>query len=179
MSNLLKRLMELSDLPYKAKEVAPIEEATELTEEERLLAETAAAELIAQSKARNANPTANKNDTVEPPTPDALDLEGDEQHNGIASTESGKKMPAPAEVMSQVKQRISELKAAIEKYDERGYNEGGVKVNAVDCLEKIAAFLSLGTEEGYAEAQVFLGTLMSPITGMFPPRLIKYLATQK
>jgi hypothetical protein len=85
----------------------------------------------------------------------------------------GKKVRVPADVTTAINQRISELKASIAQYNEKGYNDAGAKENAIEALEQIAANLKL--EDGLMIANVFYGTLMSPITDLFPPKVVKFL----
>lgn len=80
----------------------------------------------------------------------------------------GTTVKVPADVSSAITKRISELKAAIAEFD-----DGGVKPNAIEALEQIAADLKL--EDGHAKAALFYGTLMSPITDLFPPKLVKFI----
>lgn len=81
----------------------------------------------------------------------------------------------PADVTAAINSRIAELKQSIKQYNDKGYNDGGVKPNAIEALEKIAADLKL--EDGLTVANVFYGTLMSPITDLFPPKVVKFLHT--
>ena len=82
----------------------------------------------------------------------------------------------PAEVMSAIDKRIKELKASIERYDHTGYNDKSVKQLSVDALGQIKKNLGRGDYEGFMEAQVFFGTLMSPIWDMLPAQVVNYLA---
>lgn len=90
--------------------------------------------------------------------------------------EREKKIAVPAEIKSSVANRIKELKASIEQYDEKGYNDHSQKGKAIECLEHIMENLALGNVEGLKQAQIFFGTLMSPITDLFPSNLITFLA---
>ena len=90
--------------------------------------------------------------------------------------EEATKVKIPADVMKHVNKRLKELKAAIEDFDNKGYNDKSVKSRAVECLEKIKAHLEAGTQEQFKQAQVYYGTLMSPIFDMFPTQLINFLA---
>lgn len=89
---------------------------------------------------------------------------------------TGTKNVVPKEVMAAIDRRVSEIKKSIERYDHTGYNDHSVKRNAVECLEQIKKNLSRGDHEGFMEAQVFFGTLMSPIWDLFPAQLVNYLA---
>ncbi len=86
---------------------------------------------------------------------------------------AGSKVKVPADVTSAISSRIAELKQSIAQYNEKGYNDGGVKVNAIEALEQIAADLKL--EDGLTIANIFYGTLMSPITDLLPPKVVKFL----
>lgn len=95
-------------------------------------------------------------------------------------TEQAEKVVVPADVTSHLDKRIKELKASIEEYDNKGYNDtgaiyAGVKQNAIDALEKIKDHLSKGDSEEYKMAQVYYGTLMSPIRDLLPSQLINFL----
>lgn len=95
-------------------------------------------------------------------------------------TEQAEKVKVPTEVFSQIDKRLKELKASIEEYDEKGYNDtgaiySGVKDVAVDALEKMKDHLSKGDSESYKEAQVYYSTLMSPIQDLLPSFLVRFL----
>jgi hypothetical protein len=83
------------------------------------------------------------------------------------------KAKVPADVTAAINSRIAELKQSIAQYNEKGYDDGGVKVNAIEALEQIAADLKL--EDGLTIANIFYGTLMSPITDLLPPKVVKFL----
>lgn len=93
--------------------------------------------------------------------------------------EQATKVKTPADVMKHVNKRLKELKAAIDQYDEKGFNDQSVKGLAVECLEKIKAHLVAGTDEEFKMAQVYYGTLMSPIFDMFPTQLINFLHSKR
>lgn len=93
--------------------------------------------------------------------------------------EESDKIKVPADVMKHLNKRIKELKASIETYDEKGYDDKSVKSTAIDCLEKIKKHLEAGNREEYKQAQVYYGTLMSPIFDMFPTQLINFLHSDK
>lgn len=86
------------------------------------------------------------------------------------------KVEVPADVTAAISKRIVELKTAIAKYDDKGYNDDSSKQKAVECLEKIQSDLAQKDEDGFAAAQIYIGTLMSPITNLFPPKVIKFLS---
>jgi len=90
--------------------------------------------------------------------------------------EREKKVVVPADVKKAVSARIAELKAAIAQYDEKGYNDISQKEKAIECLEQIMDNLSSGDVEGLKQAQIFFGTLMSPITDLFPAKIVTFLA---
>lgn len=87
------------------------------------------------------------------------------------------KIEFPAEIKKSIDNRISELKKAIELYDEKGYNDGSLKPNAIEVLEKIKEKLSEETYEGFKQAQMLFQRLMNPITSLLPSKLINFLAT--
>ena len=82
---------------------------------------------------------------------------------------AGKVVKVPADVTKAIEQRVKELKAALDQFKEKQ----GVKPNAIEALEKIAR--ELKHEGGLEAANLFYGTLMSPITDLFPPKLVKFL----
>lgn len=86
------------------------------------------------------------------------------------------KVHVPAEVRKEINKRIKELKSAILRYDDKGYNDKSIKQQAVDCLEQILQDLSTGDVEGVKKAQIYFETLMSPLTDFFPPKLVNWLA---
>lgn len=96
--------------------------------------------------------------------------------DGVAQMQKSK-MRVPSKVLSQLDQRINELKSAIAEYDDKGYNDGSVKQNAVDVLEKMKEHLKQGNLEGLKQATIYYGTLMSPITDLLPASLPVYLTT--
>ena len=81
---------------------------------------------------------------------------------------AGKTSKVPSDVSSALNKRVSELKQSLSRYGDKG-----AKQNAVDALEKIADLLKL--EDGLTDAAVFYGTLMSPITDLFPPKVVKFI----
>ena len=81
---------------------------------------------------------------------------------------AGKTSKVPSDVSSALNKRVSELKQSLARYGDKG-----AKQNAVDALEKIADLLKL--EDGLTDAAVFYGTLMSPITDLFPPKVVKFI----
>jgi hypothetical protein len=84
-----------------------------------------------------------------------------------------------AKVKADVKQRMKELDDLIDEYKEKEHFHGTVKpaiFNARKALNVIMDHLNSGTLEDLKQAQIFLPTLMSPITNLFPPSLIKFLA---
>lgn len=90
------------------------------------------------------------------------------------------KVPAvkvPSDVYSAITKRVAELQAAIKLNDEKGYNDGSVKVNAIDALEQIAD--NLKKEDGLTKANLFYHTLMGPILELIPPVVIKFLHKHK
>lgn len=98
------------------------------------------------------------------------------ENSGI-KFEQGTKIRLPSAVKTAVKTRISELNRAILQYDDKGYNDKSIKQQTVDCLNQILQDLSSNDLEGVKKAQVYITTLMSPLTDFFPPQLINWLAT--
>lgn len=82
----------------------------------------------------------------------------------------------PTSVKAEVAKRIAELKKSIEHYDKKGYNDQSQKQKAIECLEKILDNLSTEDLDGLKKAQIYFGTLMSPITDLFPSGIINFLA---
>ena len=89
--------------------------------------------------------------------------------------ERADKVEVPSDVKSAVSARIAELKKSIAEYDDKGFNDVSQKEKAIECLEKIMEHLAQGNSEGLKHAQIFFGTLMSPITECFPAKLITFL----
>lgn len=81
----------------------------------------------------------------------------------------------PADVSKAIAARISELKRSMAQFNDKGYDDGGVKQNAIEALEQVVS--DLATEDGLTKANIFFGTLMSPIQDMFPPKVVKFLHT--
>lgn len=88
----------------------------------------------------------------------------------------GIKMKTPKDVIEAIDARLAEIRDSIDRYDRKGYNEKSVKANAVEALEQIKRNLSQNDQEGFMEAQVYFGTLMSPIWDLFPAKVVNYLA---
>jgi hypothetical protein len=91
-----------------------------------------------------------------------------------------KKAPkASSKVKSDVSQRIKELDKLIRDYKEKTHFFGEVKpaiFNAKEALEEIQGKINDGSMDAYKEAQIHFQKLMSPITNLFPPSLVKFLA---
>lgn len=90
---------------------------------------------------------------------------------------ANRKFIVPTKIKSEAKKRISELEAAIELDDEKGFNQESVKTLAIEAIEKILDNLSQNNELGYKNAIIYLDTLMSPIIDLLPTSLLKYLRT--
>lgn len=89
------------------------------------------------------------------------------------------KIRIPADVKTAVNTRIAELKKSIEFYDEKGYNDQSQKQKAIECLQQIMDDLTPANVEALKKAQIYFGTLMSPITDLFPSKLVNFLANAK
>jgi hypothetical protein len=87
------------------------------------------------------------------------------------------KVVVPKDVMSQINQRIKELKDSIEMYDKTTYVEQySNKQKAIENLEFIREKLKMGNMEGFKQAQVHYGTLASIFAGnLFPAKLVDFL----
>lgn len=99
-------------------------------------------------------------------------------------TEQEEKVEVPSDVSKWITKRVAEIKASMEEYDDKGYNDtgaiyAGVKGNAIEALEKFKEHLAKGDSEGYKMAQVYYGTLMSPIQDMLPSQLVKFLHSKQ
>lgn len=86
------------------------------------------------------------------------------------------KIEVPSDIKKAATQRIAELKKSIEYYEQKGYNDHSQKQKAIECIEKIMDNLSAGDLEGLKKAQIFVTTLMSPITDLMPANLFVWLA---
>ena len=49
-------------------------------------------------------------------------------------------------------------------------------VSSIEALQQIKKNLQRGDHEGFMEAQIYFGTLMSPIWDMIPAQVVNYLA---
>lgn len=86
------------------------------------------------------------------------------------------KMKHPKEVMKGIDTRIKELEQSIKRFDQNqfyGYNSP--KHNAIDSLKEIKRFLDMGDYDGFMQAQIYFGTLMSAIWDLLPASLVNYL----
>ena len=110
------------------------------------------------------------------PTKVEVDYENGPTENSGIKYERGTKIRLPNAVKNVVKDRIKQLDDAILRYDDKGYDDKSIKQQAVDCLNQILQDLSTGDLEGLKKAQIYFGTLMSPLTDFFPPQLINWLA---
>lgn len=106
---------------------------------------------------------------------DSKELENDAESTIEQAKED--KVEIPSKVISQIDTRVKELKAAQADFDEKGYNDGSVKQNAIDFLEKVKAHLGKGDMAGFQQSQILFQTLMSPIQHMLPSALVNFLAT--
>ena len=86
----------------------------------------------------------------------------------------------PRSIISDINNTIKDIQSSIADYDEKGYNDGaGANSNknkAIEALEQIKTNLKSRDYEGFKEAQQFFLTLMSPITDLFPPTIVNFLA---
>lgn len=87
------------------------------------------------------------------------------------------KVKMPKEVKKAIEDRIKELHQAISLEDDTGFNDKSVKQNAVDSLSQILQDTEDDTIDGVKNAQIFLGTLMNPITNLFPQQLFNWIGT--
>ena len=87
------------------------------------------------------------------------------------------KVEVPKEVMDSINNRIKELEKSIKRYDRKGYDEKSVKPKAIEALNKIKDHLKQGDLEGIMHAQVYFGTLMSPIWDMIPAKVVNFVTT--
>lgn len=82
-----------------------------------------------------------------------------------------------AELVSVDKTVISSINARIKELDElEDEKSSGAKSNAIDSLKKIKEYIEQGTVESHKYAQIFFGTLMSPITDLIPAKVVNYIA---
>jgi hypothetical protein len=106
------------------------------------------------------------------------DTDADEYYG--LDTQRGERVKIPKKLTTSINSKIKEIAASIDHYDEKGYNDGdgdnSNKIKAMDALEQIKSNLSLRTEEGMKQAQLFFLTLMSPITDLFPADVVNFLA---
>lgn len=84
----------------------------------------------------------------------------------------------PADVIKSVTQRKRELQKSIEQYDTKGFNQDSQKEKAIECLDKIIDNLASNSQDGFKQAQIYFATLMTPITDLFPSKLVLFLADE-
>lgn len=84
----------------------------------------------------------------------------------------------PSEIKTSITKRITEVKKSIEEFSEKKYiaNHGDILPNVIEELENIMKELKLQNRGGFVRAQLILLKLMSPITNLFPQKLIIFLA---
>lgn len=85
----------------------------------------------------------------------------------------------PKEVKDDVAKRIGELDKLIDEFNSQKHFHGQVEpavFNAKDSLKLIMDKLNAGDMLSFKEAQIHFQKLMSPITNLFPPSLIHFLA---
>ena len=106
---------------------------------------------------------------------DAIDDKAQSDERTGKDIRNDTKVKTPSDVMSAIDKRIKELNSAIDRYDNKGYDDKSIKGNVVDALEQIKTNLKRGDMEGFVEAQMFFNTLMSPMWDMIPAQVVKYL----
>lgn len=89
------------------------------------------------------------------------------------------KVVMPKEVKDAIVKRVKELKDAIDKYDNKGYNDISQKGKAVEALDKIVELVASETMKGLKEAILYYNSLMNPITDLFPSNLIVWLTDKR
>lgn len=98
----------------------------------------------------------------------------------LSNEDDTRTVPKPsAKVKADVAQRIKELSNLIADYKKEQHFYPDIKpavYNAKESLELIMDFLNAGTLDDYKQAQIHFQKLMSPITNLFPPTLVKFLA---
>lgn len=91
----------------------------------------------------------------------------------VKGSDSDEKPSVPAAVTKAISTRIAELKDAINRFDEKGYNDGSVKQDAIDALEQIAD--NLKQENGITKANIFFNKQASMIQDLIPPAVVKFI----
>ena len=104
------------------------------------------------------------------------EFEDDKDYRNGSDVERDSSVKLSKEVIEQVNKRISEIKQSMELYDEKGYNDGSLKKQAIECMEKIMDQLKEENLESFKQAQIYFQTLMSPLTDFFPAKLVNFLA---
>ena len=162
------RMRELAGVPAVAPKAVVIETVEEVVEEvvadEVVADEVVAVEVVADEVVADEVVVAEAEEVKAEDKAPELDAKAEKK---------AAKVKVPADVTAAINARIAELKQSIAQYNEKGYDDGGVKLNAIEALEQIAADLKL--EDGLTIANVFYGTLMSPITDLLPPKVVKFL----
>ena len=176
------RMRELAGVSPVAPKAVVIETVEEVVAEEVVADEVVAVEEVVADEAVAIEPVAVEEVVADEVTVEEVVVEAEADEAKVEdkapaldtkAENKTSKVKVPADVTSAITSRIAELKQSIAQYNEKGYNDGGVKVNAIEALEQIAANLKL--EDGLTSANVFYGTLMSPITDLFPPKVVKFL----
>ena len=104
------------------------------------------------------------------------EFEDDKDERNGSNKERSEDVKLPKEIVEQVNKRISEIKKSMELYDEKGYNDISLKKQAIECMEKIMDHLKEENIESFKQAQIYFQTLMSPLTDLFPAKLVNFLA---
>lgn len=85
-----------------------------------------------------------------------------------------------ATVKSDINNRIKELDVLIKDYEAKKHFYGEIKpaiFNAKDVLTKLLAKGTTGKMRDYKEAQLLFQKVSSPISNLFPPSVVRFLAT--
>ena len=117
-----------------------------------------------------------KDEFVEDEEKTSCEEELEKVTESVSGDNFDKKIDFPKDIKKAIDDRIKELHKAIELDDSKGYNDQSVKQNAVDALTQILQNHD-GTLDGLKKNQIFIGTLMTPITSLLPQQIYSWLGT--
>jgi hypothetical protein len=91
--------------------------------------------------------------------------------------DDSEKVNVPASVLSALQKVSSEMTAEANKYKERDDARSSFCMTVAAAMDTLKMHLSTGTVDGVKQAQIQLGTMMSPITQHIPDDVKKYIHT--
>ena len=85
------------------------------------------------------------------------------------------KMKVPGEVKKAIKDEATQLRKEADNIKNRDKDRSEFYTDVADALEEINKCLDIGTVESFKKAQVFMSSLMGPITQRIPNVAYKFL----